>query len=139
MNLDSLVVHSAGYGAAVGSVLPILAAIVLRPHWSPKAKQMIVGVLAGISGAATVAAQGGFSDPVRPGALLTAIVAVFAASEVSYAALWHRSGIAPKIEIATSPVPPARVDLSNLTFDTSDETLDKLKKRLREPVNGSDS
>ncbi|MFE2723891.1 hypothetical protein [Kitasatospora sp. NPDC059327] len=139
MNLNDLVVHSAGYGAAVGSVLPLVAAVVLRPHWSATVKRAIVGVLAGISGTATVAAQGGFSDTVSPVALLAAVAAVVAASETSYAALWHRSGIAPKLEVATSPAPPVRLDLSNLTFDTSDEALSRLKQRLRDPAGGSDS
>ncbi|MFJ3793554.1 hypothetical protein [Kitasatospora sp. NPDC090091] len=139
MNLNSLVVHSAGYGAAVGSVLPLIAAVVLRPHWSPTAKRVIVGILAGVSGVATVAAQGGLSDAASPGALFTALAAVLATSEVSYAALWHRSGIAPKIEVATSPAPPIRIDLSNMEFDTSDEALARLRRRLREPGAGSDS
>ncbi|MGA5822227.1 hypothetical protein ACPC54_30710 [Kitasatospora sp. NPDC094028] len=139
MNLNNLVVHSAGYGVAVGSALPLVAAVVLRPHWSPKVKTLIVTILAALSGAATVAAQGGFSNPASPGALLAAGAAVIAASEISYAALWHRYGIAPKIEAATSPTPPARIDLTNLTFDTSDDTLNRLKQRLSDPDRGSDS
>ncbi|WP_431959427.1 hypothetical protein [Actinacidiphila sp. bgisy160] len=111
MTFSHVLAHSAAYGAAVGSVLPLVAAVILRPHWSKGVKQGIVVVLAVIAGFSTVAASGAFTDATSLAELvaqggLTGF-AVIAACEAAYSALWHRFGIAQALEVATSPAPKA--------------------------------
>ncbi|MFJ5121951.1 hypothetical protein [Kitasatospora sp. NPDC088548] len=105
MDLNTLVLNSAGYGAAAGAALPLVASVVLRPHWSPEVKHWIVMALSVVSGLATVAAQGQITSDYSPGAVIAAVAAVYAASQLAYIGLWHRTGLPQRIETATSPTP----------------------------------
>lgn len=111
MTFSTVLAHSAAYGAAVGSVLPLVAAVILRPHWSKTVKHRIVGVLAVIAGISTVAAQGVFTDTTSLAELVAQVgltgFAIIAACEAAYTTLWHRFGIAQVLEVATSPAPKA--------------------------------
>jgi len=118
MDLNNLVLNSTGIGAGIGAALPLLIAVLLRPHWSAAVKHWIVGGLAVLSGVGTVAAQGGFNTSSSPLALIGAISAVYAASQIAYAGLWHPTGIAPSIETATSPAPIVPADLPPVQFPT---------------------
>lgn len=103
MDLTNLWAQSAGIGASAGIFLPLIAAVVLRPHWTAATKQWIVGALSILVGLGTVAATGAFSGgPVLSAAT---VAAVFAASQVAHTALWHKYGITQAIEVKTSPTP----------------------------------
>jgi hypothetical protein len=103
MDLSSLWAQTPAYGVAAGAALPLVAAVVLRPHWAAATKQRIVMTLSLLSGLATVAGTGAFSK----GPVLTAatVATVYVAGQAAYKGLWHPVGIAQAIETSTSPKP----------------------------------
>jgi hypothetical protein len=103
MNTVALLAQSAGIGTAVGAVLPLLAAVVLRPHWSPRTKEVIVGALATLAATAQIVAQGGFTSDGGSIAYGAALSAIVGAAELAYRQLWQRFGVTQAIESATTP------------------------------------
>ncbi|MFE2181334.1 hypothetical protein [Streptomyces sp. NPDC059455] len=98
--------ESLATGAQVGTVLPLLTAIVQRPAWSAKWKKIVAVVAALIAGTVTVAADGGW-DQFQHGKLTGAtILGVLAASQTSYDLVWKPSKLAPLIEAFTTKGTP---------------------------------
>jgi hypothetical protein len=102
MDLPSVLEKSTSIGLSIGAVLPLIAAVILRPHWSSDVKHGIVGALAAVSGLGTVAATGSLTSSTLLN--VSTITAVYAASQLAYTALWHKYGIAQTIETKTSPL-----------------------------------
>lgn len=99
--LDSLTV-----GAQVGTLLPLLTAVVQRPAWSAKAKKVVAVVAALVAGIGTVAANGGWGQ-FQHGQLTAATLGgVLMASQTSYDLLWKPSKLAPWIESMTTKKAP---------------------------------
>ncbi|AKN68775.1 hypothetical protein QR97_02225 [Streptomyces sp. PBH53] len=93
-------------GAQVGAVLPLLTAIVQRPHWPTHLKKVVAVTLALVAGVITVAAGDGW-EQFRHGTLtLATVAAVLAASQTTYDLIWKPSRVAPAIESVTSPERP---------------------------------
>ncbi|MFB8026035.1 MULTISPECIES: hypothetical protein [unclassified Streptomyces] len=99
---SSLTIVAAGSG--VGSVLPLITAVLQRPEWSVRAKKITAVVVALLAGLGTVASVDGL-DQFQHGALpaLATVGAVVAASQSAYDLIWKPLRIAPAIERATSP------------------------------------
>ena len=87
---------------SVGSVLPLLTAVLQRPHWSDRARTVIGVLLSVLAGAATYLATEGL-DVSSPSRIVGVIVGVVLAAASSYKTVWKPSGIAPAIERATTP------------------------------------
>lgn len=99
----SQTLHSLATGLQVGAVLPLLIAVVQRPNWSTRSKQIVAVVASLIAGVITVAAADGWAQ-FQQGKLTTAtIVGVLLAAQTSYDVLWKPTKLAPVIEAATSP------------------------------------
>ncbi|MEU8540919.1 hypothetical protein AB0C52_13180 [Streptomyces sp. NPDC048717] len=90
-------------GAQVGALLPLLTAIVQRPHWSPRAKKIVAVAVAVAAGVVTVAATGGWQQFQHGSLTLATVIAVLTVSQSTYDLLWKPSQIAPVIERATTP------------------------------------
>ncbi|MFJ4880079.1 hypothetical protein ACIP93_33395 [Streptomyces sp. NPDC088745] len=89
-------------GAGVGALLPLLTAIVQRPHWSAQQKQYVAVAAAVIAGVVTVASVGGWHQ-FQYGKLTAAtFLAVLAAAQTSYDLLWKPTTLAPLIEAVTT-------------------------------------
>ncbi|WP_108934619.1 hypothetical protein [Streptomyces ardesiacus] len=95
--LDSLMT-----GAQVGTVLPLLTAVVQKPDWSARAKKIVAVVASLVAGVFAVAADGGW-DQFQHGHLTAAtFLGVLAASQTSYDLVWKPSKLAPMIESLTA-------------------------------------
>ncbi|MFM9697910.1 hypothetical protein [Streptomyces europaeiscabiei] len=102
----SATLESLSTGVQVGAVLPLLTAVVQRPAWPAKAKQVIAVVAALVAGVVAVAAEGGWGQ-FQHGQLTTVtILGVLAASQTSYDLVWKPSKLAPWIEALTTKRTP---------------------------------
>ncbi|KIF04159.1 hypothetical protein PL81_20330 [Streptomyces sp. RSD-27] len=90
-------------GSAVGSLLPLLTAVVQRPNWSVRAKKIVAVVTALLAGVVTVAYVGGPEQFQHGLPTLATLTAVLAASQAAYDLVWKPTSIAPVIESVTSP------------------------------------
>jgi peptidoglycan/LPS O-acetylase OafA/YrhL len=98
----SPVLEALANGGQVGAVLPLLTAVVQRPAWSARYKQVVAVVAALVAGVAAVAADGGW-DQFQHGKLtLATFLGVLAAAQTSYDLIWKPSKIAPVIEALTT-------------------------------------
>jgi VIT1/CCC1 family predicted Fe2+/Mn2+ transporter len=85
--------------ALVGSLLPMLVAVVNRSHWAPAVKGLVVVVSSIVAGAVTAWLNGQLNGlRWTESALIIAGAAV-----VAYKHFWQPTGIAPAIERATTP------------------------------------
>ncbi|MET8717327.1 hypothetical protein ABZV52_29625 [Streptomyces sp. NPDC004735] len=89
-------------GGQVGTVLPLLTAIVQRPAWSAKAKKVVAVVAALLAGIVTVAADGGWTQFQHGQLTAATLTGVLLASQTSYDLLWKPSKLAPWIEALTT-------------------------------------
>ncbi|MFI5990300.1 hypothetical protein ACIBAC_00400 [Streptomyces sp. NPDC051362] len=102
----SPVLEALATGGQVGTVLPLLTAVVQRPAWSARYKQVVAVVSALVAGVLAVAADGGL-DQVQHGTLtLATFLGVLAAAQTSYDLIWKPSKIAPTIEALTAKKGP---------------------------------
>uniref|UniRef100_UPI003F494171 hypothetical protein n=1 Tax=Streptomyces sp. CA-136453 TaxID=3240050 RepID=UPI003F494171 len=91
-------------GSGVGTLLPLLTAIVQQPFWSASVKRVVAVVLALGAGVITVASTGSGLDQFTHGIpTLGTLAAVLAASQAAHDLLWKPSTITSRIESKTSP------------------------------------
>ncbi|MFI1535588.1 hypothetical protein [Streptomyces anandii] len=94
------------WAAALGYLLPPLMAVVIQPRWSGPAKGLFMVLVAAGDGVGTAYFTHEFDG--RP--IVTDVLIAAVAIGVAYHTLWRPSGIAPRIERATSTaagLPPA--------------------------------
>ncbi|MEU0857427.1 hypothetical protein ABZ352_18585 [Streptomyces griseofuscus] len=94
--------HTLATGSAVGGLLPLLTAVVQRPHWAVPIKKAVAVVMALVAGIVTVVSADGL-DQFQHGAALATLATVVAASQSAYDLIWKPTQIGPTIETATSP------------------------------------
>ncbi|MFB6700158.1 hypothetical protein [Streptomyces rubiginosohelvolus] len=95
-------IDSIATGAQVGVILPLLTAVVQRPAWSAKAKQIVAAAAALVAGVLTVAVDGGWAQFQHGTHTTLTVLGVLAAAQTSYDLLWKPTKLAPLIEAATS-------------------------------------
>ncbi|MFJ4787553.1 hypothetical protein [Streptomyces sp. NPDC088794] len=86
------------WAAALGYLLPPVIAIVIQPRWSGPAKGIFMLLVAAGDGVGTAY----FNDEFTGRPIVTGILTAAVAIGVAYRTLWRPSGIAPRIEAATS-------------------------------------
>ncbi|MEU1592761.1 hypothetical protein ABZ468_07845 [Streptomyces sp. NPDC005708] len=99
--LESLVT-----GVQVGTVLPLLTAVVQRPAWSTRWKKVVAVVVAVVAGVGTVAVHGGLAQLQHGHLTVATLLGVLAASQTTYDLVWKPSQVAPMIEALTTPKAP---------------------------------
>ncbi|MFF0754421.1 hypothetical protein [Streptomyces sp. NPDC004267] len=92
-----------GTGSAVGSLTPLLTAVVQRPEWSVRAKKIVAVVMALLAGVVTVAYEGGVEQFQHGVPAFATIAAVIAVSQSAHDLIWKPTGFAPAIESITTP------------------------------------
>ena len=92
------------WGLIVGFFMPPLLAIVQQPGWSQPMRSIVMFAASLFAGVGTVYFNGGF-DLSEPDRVVTTILVVMVTAISTYKGLWQATGIAPKIESATSPKP----------------------------------
>lgn len=90
----------AGVGAAVGTVTPVIVAVLQRPGLSKRTRTVIAIAAAVALGAATTLAS---STITGPGDALTTMFVLYATCETFYQKLWKGSGLTDTVELATTP------------------------------------
>lgn len=85
--------------ALVGSLLPMLVAVVNRSHWAPAVKGLVVVASSIVAGGVTAWINGSLT-----GLRWTESALIVAGSAVAaYKLWWQPTGIGPAIEKATTP------------------------------------
>lgn len=87
----------------VGFAAPLLVAVVQRPGWSEGLRALVTAGFSVVAGTGTVWLTGSMDGR----SVISSILLVLVTSIAAYKGLWKPTGVAPKIETATSP-PPAR-------------------------------
>ena len=90
------------WGLVVGFLMPPLLAIVQQPGWTVGVRSIVMFVASIVAGAGTVYFNGGF-DFSEPDKIITTVLVIMVTAISTYKGLWQTTGIATKIEIATSP------------------------------------
>ena len=83
----------------VGFAIPPLLAIVQQPKWTVTVRSVVMFVAALVAGAGTAYFTGSFEGKD----IVTSILIVLVTGISTYEGFWGRTGIANKIEVATSP------------------------------------
>lgn len=88
------------WGLLAGVFTPLLTSLAQRPNFS-KQKRTVVGVAVSILiGVLACLVDGTLSEPTT---LLATVAAVVTVAAATYKTLWQPSGVAGKVELATSP------------------------------------
>lgn len=87
------------WGLIVGFLTPIVLAVVQQPSWSQAVRSVVMFVFALIAGGATAY----FAGQLDGKDVTTAVLIVMVSAISTYEGFWKKTGIAPKIEVATSP------------------------------------
>jgi len=84
----------------VGTLVPLVVAAVEQAHWSTPVRAVVGMVIAAAAGVITTWIVGDVDDTrsLVIGALLTLVTSI-----ATYLGFWRPTGIAPRIEAATSP------------------------------------
>ena len=86
---------------AVGTLLPLLTSIIQQPKWSDRTRTLVgvgVSVLAGL---VTYVSQYGL-DVSSVSKIVSVVVGVILAAATSYKSIWKTSGVAQRLEVATT-------------------------------------
>lgn len=89
------------YAAVIGSLLPLVIAFIQREHWSSQIRSLVAFAAVFVAGLGTAYFDGDFTTKGVVGAILI----VFTTARTTYAALWQPTGVAQKIESATTATP----------------------------------
>lgn len=87
---------------SVGTLLPLLTSVLQRPSFSDRTRTLIGVGLSIVSGLVVYVSTNGL-DLSNPSAIVAAVVGVTLAAGAAYKTIWKTSGVAPAIEVATSP------------------------------------
>lgn len=88
------------WGIFAGVFTPILTSIAQRPTWTPRTRTLVGLGISVVIGVLTCLTDGTFTHTKT---LLATVAAVTLVSVTTYKGLWKPSGVAPKIESATTP------------------------------------
>lgn len=81
-------------GLALGYVIPLIVAAVVRSHWRPEAKTGVALLVCTVASVATLGARGQL-DLTNVARLTLAVIAM---SAYFYRMWWHRSGVTEALE-----------------------------------------
>ena len=99
--MDSQLVMWAGI---VGFFMPVLLAVVQQPGWSTALRSVVMFVASILAALGTVYLTSG-SDAFTAENMVTSFLTIMVTAIATYKGFYKETGIAPKIEIATSPKP----------------------------------
>ncbi|MFL6071792.1 MAG: hypothetical protein ACJ73S_00055 [Mycobacteriales bacterium] len=91
--------NAAGWTLIVSALAPLLVAVVQRPNLSKRVRSLIMLAAAVVDGLLTTALSGEFHGKTPIAMIALAVVAI----ESAYNGLWKPTGVAPIIELRTSP------------------------------------
>lgn len=87
------------YSALVGSVLPLVIAVVQREKWSSQTRSLVAFAACVATGLGTAYFDGDLTAKTAVAAVLTVLIA----AKTTYGAIWQPTGVVPKIEAGTTP------------------------------------
>lgn len=87
------------WSLVVAFITPPVLAIIQQPSWSQAVRSIVMFLFAVVLGLGTAY----FTDSFNGKDIITSILIVLVGAISAYKGFWQPTGIAPKIEIATSP------------------------------------
>lgn len=91
------------WAVLLGLVTPLLASVINQPRWSAAQRRVFSIVTAVLVGVVNLLVQGGFDITTLTWAnALSSLVLLIGASQAAYTFLWKPTGVADKVEQATS-------------------------------------
>ena len=84
----------------LGFIQPLLIAFIIQSSWSRSTQSVVSFLAAAATTTIGMWLQGDFNGVTD---WVTSVMTVFAVSMTSYYGVWKPTGVAPKIEVATSP------------------------------------
>jgi hypothetical protein len=92
------------WAALVGTLAPLVIAIVQRPGWSDAQRTLVSVIFCLVAGVGTAYLEGSLTsvDVTARGVFHAALAVVFSA-QVAYRSFWKPAGVSGAIESATSP------------------------------------
>jgi hypothetical protein len=87
----------------IGFVMPLLIAVVQRSTWTQTVRALVMAVSSIVAGGLTAY----FAGDLNGVDVTTTILLIGVTAIASYKGFWSPTGVAPKIEAATSPKPGA--------------------------------
>lgn len=87
------------WSGIVGFFMPIVISVIQQPSWSSQVRSLVMFVASIIAAVGTVFFEGKFTGVDLATALLTVMTVTIA----TYTGFWKQTGVAPKLEMATSP------------------------------------
>lgn len=101
----SALADTASWGLLAGVLTPLLVSVVQQPKWTKRTRTIVAAAVAIVIGLLTCLTNGLLADvPQTPQTLLSTVALVLVASQGAYG-LFKTSGVAAKIENATSGSP----------------------------------
>jgi hypothetical protein len=97
--MNELLEDPQSLGVIVGIALPLVTGIVQRPTMPTPLRVAIAVVASFVAGTTTVLMAGAFDAS----SWLTTVAAVLVAAQASYESIWKPSGVAGRLEGATTP------------------------------------
>jgi hypothetical protein len=91
--------NAAAWTLIVSTLAPLLIAVVQRPNLSKRVRSLIMLAAAVVDGLVTAAVAGEFHGKTPLVTVALAVVAI----QSAYQGLWKPTGVAPTIELRTSP------------------------------------
>ncbi|HEX8008216.1 MAG TPA: hypothetical protein VF482_17515 [Trebonia sp.] len=92
-------VQALGGAAAIGTVMPLLVAVVIRSHWPSEIKATIAVAASLVAGTVSAYLAGQLTGLPWAASVVVALVA----SQQTYSRWWHATGIAQWVERVTQP------------------------------------
>lgn len=107
----AVLTDTASWALLAGFLTPLLTSVVQQPTWTSRTRTIVATLASVVVGVITLLANGAFND--GPQTVLSVLALVVVTSATAYKNLWVPSGVAPKIENATSKTPPGVPDPSD--------------------------
>ena len=114
----SVLGDTVSWALLAGVFTPLLTSLAQQPRWTGAVRVVVGIVISVVVAVLTLLANGSLNDGAQT--VLSIVALVVVTSAASYKAIWQPSGVAPKLENATSKTPPAAPDPGDVPVANAD-------------------
>lgn len=103
------------YQMLVGSLMPLLVAVVVRQSWQPDLKRIVAFGLCVLAGIGTAYLTGQLSNITDVSA---SVLTILVTAQLTYSHFWHGLGITDAIEASVNADPPGTIPAARVPLNT---------------------